>query len=169
MPIDPTYFNDEKNKMTIMTKTPDSVDVRIPYIAKAERLSYLIFLAMLGPIIILGIITALWNQAIWPIPLIATIILLLIWLLIGSNKICLLENRIVLKSLLSSHEISYSEISRFEFGYRHTGRGSIPALFIFCKTDTKPRSILIKPFSKRDLRLVEEVLSRETIHGVKRK
>ena len=139
------------------------MNVKLPYIVKAERMSYLIFLVILGPVILLGFVVVLRNMSAWPTPLIGIMILLLIWLVIGSFKICLLEDRIVLKSLLSSHEAPYSEISRAEFGYKNTGRGSIPALFIFSKTDKKPRSILIKSFSKKDLRLVKEVLSTKGI------
>ncbi len=139
------------------------MNVGLPYIVKAERLSYLIFLVILGPIILLGLILLPGNKSTWPVPLIGIAILLLIWLVIGSFKICLLEDRIVLKSLLSNHEVSYSEISRAEFGYKNTGRGYVPALFIFCKTDTTPRSILIKSFSTKDLRLVKEVLSTKGI------
>jgi len=150
-----------------MTVNPDLVDVRLPYVIKAERLSYLIFLIILGPVIVLGLVVALQNKSAWPMPFIGIGILLLIWLVIGSFKICLLENRIVLKSLLSSHEVLYSAISRFEFGYKNTGRGPIPALFIFCTTDTNPRSIPVKSFSKKDLRRVKEILSTKAVQVAK--
>jgi hypothetical protein len=133
-------------------------DIQLPYTIKAERHTYLIFLFMIGPIITLSLIGTLFRASIWPVPVIMTILLGSIWLVIKSFTICLLDDKIIVTSLFRRHEIRYQEISRFNFGYKKTNRGAVPAIIIVQKNIKKPFSFPIKPFSKKDLAIVGNVM-----------
>jgi hypothetical protein len=113
---------------------------------------------MLGPIIILSLIGTLFKASIWPVPVLMTILLGCIWLVITSFTICLMDDKIIVTSFFRRHEIRYQEISRFEFGYKNTNRGPVPALIIVQKTIKKPFSFPIKPFSKKDLAIVGNIM-----------
>ena len=133
---------------------------QLPYTIKAELVSYLIFLIIIGPVILLGIYATLPHGGqVWSVLLVGGFLFGLIWLTIGSYKISLLDDKIILKFLLTRYEIEYPEISKFEFGLKNTGRGAVPALCIYFSTARKPIRYPIKPFSRKDLALVGRVIS----------
>ena len=138
---------------------------KLPYVVKPEWSSYLILTLLFGPFVIMCLSLALFKDAsFWQGVILSSAYLLFIWLTIGSNKISLLDDRIVCKSLISGWslfarmEMPYREMARAEVVYGTRGRPG-PALALYNGVGERAALINIKPFSRRDLAIVGEVLS----------
>jgi hypothetical protein len=142
----------------------------LPYTARVEPASLLVFLVP-GLFLTLIVLSMLGRgpSAVLPVVL----LLVLVWLFLGTlllrtlAKIVLLPDRICYDTLFSKQEMFFADITQVEFDRVARGAYRIPPgirapqylLRIEDQSSSKRLLINAKPFSKRDLSIVIDVIA----------
>ena len=140
----------------------------LPYTAKAEWTTYLIFSIFFVPILLLWVFISFQHPAsnAWEAVLILFIMLSIFLAWIGAFKIILQEDRLFYSTLLSkNNEILFSDITRIGFkvlsAEESARKSALIVLEIYTKIKEAPLAINMKPFSKRDLAILVDVVSKK--------
>lgn len=132
----------------------------LPYIVRASWPPFLIFSAF-GVVMSLSLLSIVGRGSSTFLPVL--LIFCVIWVVIGSvlfwlasYKITLFADRICYRHLFSSNEMPFTDINYVEL--QVLGRGGY-ILAIRNHTSSNPLFVSLKPFSKRDISIVIDVIA----------